>query len=75
MKADPAILQLSYVDVIAAFSKMGNISLRDALDKFYKSQIYLEMREGISDLHCRSEIYLAKDLMQEFALTAVSDFA
>ena len=66
MKADPAILQLTYSGVIEAFSEMGNIPLRDALDAFYRSQIYIEMREGISDMHCRSEKYLAEDLMQEF---------
>ena len=42
------------------------IPLREALDKFYRSQIYKEMRDGISDMHCRSEKYLAEELMQEF---------
>ncbi|MCL2067562.1 MAG: DUF3791 domain-containing protein [Treponema sp.] len=66
MKADPAILMLTYCGVIDTFAAMRNISKREALDLFYKSQIYQEMREGISDMHCRSEKYLAEDLMQEF---------
>ena len=66
MKADPIILQLTYCSVIETFAMMGNISYREALDLFYKSQIYQEMREGISDMHCRSEKYLAEDLMREF---------
>jgi len=66
MKTENIILQLIYPSVIEAFAEMGNISLREALDKFYKSQIYIEMREGISDMHCRSEKYLAEDLLQEW---------
>ena len=68
MKADCAILLLTYSGVIETFSQMGNIPLRDAFDKFYQSQIYLEMRDGVSDLHCRSEKYLAEDLMQEYGM-------
>ena len=66
MKADRAILQLTYSGVIEAFAEAGNIPLRKALDLFYKSQIYQEMREGISDMHCRSDKYLAEELMKEF---------
>lgn len=68
MKADPAILQLTFSGVIETFSETGNITLREALDRFYKSQIYIEMRDGISDMHCRSEKYLAEDLIQEFGM-------
>ena len=39
--------------------------LRDALDMFYKSQTYIEMRDGVSDMHCRSEKYLAEDILRE----------
>jgi len=68
MKADKAILQLKYSGVIEAFASRANIPLREALDKFYKSEIYIEMRDGISDMHCRSDEYLAEDLMDEFGL-------
>ena len=68
MKADDIILQLKYSSVIETFAKMGNIPLREALDKFYKSQIYREMRDGISDMHCRSDKYLAEDLLREFGM-------
>ena len=68
MKADKAILQITYSAVIDMFARLANIPLREALDLFYKSIIYKEMREGISDMHCRSEKYLAEDLIQEFQL-------
>jgi hypothetical protein len=65
MKTDRMILQLIYPGVIEAFAEKGNIPLREALGKFYKSQIYIEMREGIADMHCRSEKYLAEELLAE----------
>ena len=66
MKADKTLLQITYYSVIKTLAEMGNIPLREALDMFYKSQIYLEMRDGISDMHCRSDKYLAEDLLREF---------
>jgi len=65
MKADRAILQLTYSGVIKSLSEIGNLPLRDALDIFYGSQTYIEMRDGISDMHCRSEKYLAEDILRE----------
>jgi hypothetical protein len=64
MKTDKMVLQLKYASVIEAFAEMGNMPLREALDKFYKSDIYIEMREGVSDMHCRSEKYLAEELIR-----------
>jgi len=66
MKADKTILGFKYCSVINEFATMGDIPLREALDKFYKSRIYTEMRDGISDMHCRSDKYLAEDLIQEY---------
>jgi len=72
MKADKILLQLTYSSVIETFAEMGNISLREALDKFYRSQIYIEMCDGVSDMHCRSDKYLAEELMQEFDSIALA---
>lgn len=65
MKADKAILQLKYDSVIEELSMIGGITLRQALDMFYKSGIYEEMRKGISDMHCRSDKYLAEEICME----------
>jgi len=63
MKAHPTLLQLKYDDVIETLSEKANISLREALDMFYKSPIYEEISQGISDMHCRSDGYLAEDIL------------
>ena len=65
MLANPILLQRKYGRVIEAFSKRKNIGLREAMDLFYKSDTYQEMRLGISDMHCRSDEYLAEELELE----------
>ena len=65
MKADKAILQLKYDSVIETLAAMKEISLRQALDLFYKSKVYEEMREGVSDMHCRSDGYLAEEIIKD----------
>jgi hypothetical protein len=65
MKADKTLLQYKYDSVIETLSALKGILLRQALDMFYQSQTYLEMREGISDMHCRSDIYLAEEIINE----------
>ncbi len=37
-----------------------------ALDFFYRSEVYQLMRDGVSDMHCMSDEYLAEDLKQEY---------
>ena len=66
MKADKTLLQMTYPCIIEAFAELQKISRRQALELFYKSNLYKEVREGISDMHCRSEKYLADELMLEY---------
>ncbi len=63
MKAHPTLLQLKYDSVIETLSKRADVSLREALDIFYKSPIYEEISQGISDMHCRSDGYLVEDIV------------
>jgi hypothetical protein len=65
MTANKTLLTRKYAHVIAAVSARQGIDLEQALDIFYKSYTYQEMREGISDMHCRSEAYLAEEISRE----------
>ncbi|HHV12579.1 MAG TPA: DUF3791 domain-containing protein [Clostridiales bacterium] len=67
MNANKTLLQRKYARVIAAFARRKGISLREAMDFFYQSFVYTEMSEGISDMHCRSDEYLAEELTIEYA--------
>lgn len=66
MNANPILLQKKYSRVIECFAKKVNISLDDALDFFYQSECYRLISEGVSDMHCMSDEYLATDLETEF---------
>ena len=66
MTANPFLLQKKYARVIECFAKKQGISLDEALDLFYRSEVYQLMREGISDMHCMSDLYLAEELRLEY---------
>jgi hypothetical protein len=65
MKANRYLLIHKYVRVVEQFSVMAGITLREALEHFYKSQTFYEIEHGISDMHCRSDGYLAEELLME----------
>ena len=52
-------------DVITTYSELTGIPIREAFDVFYKSTLYTEITQGISDMHCRSDGYLAEELQLE----------
>jgi hypothetical protein len=60
------LLRHKYFRIIDLLPQRTGLSLRCALDLFYRSETYAEMVEGISDMHCRSDAYLAEELRQEY---------
>jgi hypothetical protein len=54
-----------YDGVINEYAKLAGVPIRDAFDKLYKSRLYGEIRRGVSDMHCRSDGYLAEELLRE----------
>ena len=67
MTANSILLQKKYSRVIEYFARQQGISLDAALDFFYHSQVYQLIRDGVSDMHCMSDAYLAEELEQEYA--------
>ena len=67
MEASKTILQKKYARVVELFARLSGMELEDALEFFYNSDTYMLMSEGIADMHCRSDEYLADELMQELA--------
>ena len=65
MTANRTLLRMKYVRVIQLFAEKAGITLEEALDFFYHSIEYKLLREGVSDLHCMSDDYLAEDLARE----------
>ncbi len=68
MNANRVLLQNKYSRVIEQFAQKESIPLEKALDIFYNSMLYRLMSEGVSDLHCMSDAYLAQELEDEVNL-------
>ena len=65
MKANPILLQKKYCRVVEIFAKLQDITLDAALEFFYCSEVYQLIRDGVSDMHCMSDAYLAEELKLE----------
>lgn len=66
MNANLILLHKKYSRVIECFAKRQGLSLDAALDFFYRSETYTLIRDGVSDLHCMSDGYLADELGLEY---------
>lgn len=66
MQANQSILQMKYARIVKMFAEMSNLTYEDALGKFYDSQTYDLISNGVADLHCFSDEYLADELLIEY---------
>ena len=60
-----AILDAKYARIIKAISQMYHIPLEEAMEMFYSSDLLQLMNDGVADLHCRSDLYLAEEVWNE----------
>ena len=60
------ILQMKYARIIAAISKIMHIDEAMAMDIFYNSDTMQLINDGVGDLHCRSDLYLAEEIIREY---------
>ena len=72
MTANPVLLQMKYARIVQEFAGIANLSIDAALDFFYHSTTYQLIRDGVSDLHCMSDGYLAEELLDEYKKTAAN---
>lgn len=59
------ILDRKIARVIEVFGERYNMGLDEAADKYYNSLTSQLIEEGVADLHCRSDKYLADELWIE----------
>ena len=69
MQAHPHILQMKYARIVKLFAQKSGISYEEALGKFYDSKTFELISEGVADMHCLSDDYLAEELMLEYGIT------
>lgn len=60
-----AILEAKYARIIKEISEMHDITLKEAMDMFYDSDMLPLLEDGVADLHCRSDKYLAEEIWNE----------
>ncbi|MCD8048660.1 MAG: DUF3791 domain-containing protein [Clostridia bacterium] len=65
MNANPILLQKKYARVVNLLSEKTGATLDESLKTFYSSMTYRLMREGVSDMHCMSDEYLAEEIFEE----------
>lgn len=66
MTANSTLLRMKYGRIVERFAELANLPLEDALTFFYESKTYELISQGISDMHCLSDYYLADELMIEY---------
>ena len=66
MEANSVLLQKKYARIVALFAEQMQVKLDADLEFFYRSETYQELRDGIADLHCRSDQYIVDELKLEF---------
>lgn len=64
-KSRQIILDRKIARIIEAYSALYNVSLKEAADIYYNSVTSQLIEEGVADLHCRSDRYLAGEIWRE----------
>lgn len=66
MLADKIILQMKYARIVRLFADRLQIPYEEALAFFYNSDTYKLISNGVADMHCLSDEYLADELLMEW---------
>ncbi len=65
MQANPILLQKKYARIVKLLAEQMEISLDEALGKFYNSFTYELVSQGISDMHCRTDQNIVDEIIAE----------
>ena len=68
MEANRIILDMKYARIIEILAQRLNITREDAMDLFYNSPVFELIDKGVADMHCRSDRYLADEIIREAQL-------
>jgi len=66
MLADKIVLQMKYARIVRLFADRLQIPYEEALAFFYNSDTYKLISNGVADMHCLSDGYLADELLMEW---------
>ena len=60
------IIQAKNARIIAILSDRFDGSIDKAMEVFYNSVTAQMIQDGVADLHCRSDLYLADEIYREY---------
>ena len=63
-KIDRITRDMKYARIIELLSEQLHISKDEAMDMLYTSPIFEIIDEGVADLICRSDLYLAEEIIR-----------
>ncbi|MDE6823320.1 MAG: DUF3791 domain-containing protein [Duncaniella sp.] len=66
MEGLQTILQMKYARIVNGIAEKLGISLEEALDRMYNSETFKLIDGKIADLHCRSDLYLIDEFINEW---------
>lgn len=68
------ILQdMKYARIIELIASRQHISLDDAMDMLYSSPLFEVIDDGTADLICRSDLYLAEEIIRMHASPSTTE--
>lgn len=71
-KADRILRDMKYARIIELIAEKQNISLEEAMDMLYSSPLFELIDDGTADLICRSDLYLAGEIIRMHGQAATS---
>ncbi len=63
-KATRILRDMKYARIIDLIAEKRHITLDEAMDMLYKSPLFEIIDDGTADLICRSDIYLADEIIR-----------
>jgi len=73
MIANRGLVGHKMAGVIEAYAELTEIPIRESFNTFYRSYLYTEISNGLSDMHCRADGYLAEELRLEIERDKLSN--
>ena len=64
MEASRIILDMKYARIIEILAQRKNITREQAMELFYSSPVFDLIDKGVADMHCRSDQYLADEIIR-----------
>ena len=58
-------MDMKYARIIEILAQRLHITHEEAMDIFYNSPAFELIDKGVADLHCRSDQYLADEIIKE----------